>query len=243
VTAPAVPSAPSPSASAPGAALAERPVSSQPRNPHDTARLLQDFQNNAAGPLHKLYEGTIIESVLTNRLNSSFTGPVDCLVTTTVWSQNREHILVPQGSRVLGEARRVTQIGENRLAVVFHRIVMPDGYSASLDKFTGLNQIGETGLKDKVDNHYVRIFGASLALGAIAGLATANSTYSAVPTGGQVYRQGFSQQLSQEGVQILDRFLNVLPTVTIREGARVKVYLTGDLLLPAYDNHRMPNDL
>jgi type IV secretion system protein TrbI len=215
-------------------------AASQSRIPRDSARLLRDYQNNAAGPFHKLYEGTIIETVLTNRLTSNFSGPVDCLVTTTVWSHNREHQLIPQGSRILGETRRVTHIGDNRLAVVFHRLVMPDGYTVSLDNFSGLNQIGETGLKDKVDNHYAQIFGASLALGAIAGFATANS---AATTGTGVYRQGFSQELSQEGVHILDRFLNILPTVTIREGARVKVYLTGDVLLPAYDNHRMPNDL
>jgi type IV secretion system protein VirB10 len=56
-------------------------------------------------------------------------------------------------------------------------------------------------------------------------------------------RQGFAQSTAQSSAQILDKFLNVLPTVTIREGHRIKVYLSGDLTLPDYNNHKMPSDL
>jgi len=66
---------------------------------------------------------------------------------------------------VLGEAKKVEAFGQQRLAVFFHRLIMPDGYSVSLDQFKGLNQIGETALRDKVNNHYLQIFGASLAVG------------------------------------------------------------------------------
>jgi type IV secretion system protein VirB10 len=203
----------------------------------------QSASNRAVGATYKLFEGVLIETVLTNRLNSSFTGPVECMVTTDVWSHSREHLLIPQGTKVLGEARRVTQTAQARLAVIFHRLIMPDGYSVSLDNFTGLSQIGETGLSDKVNHHYVQIFGVSVALGAIAGLAVRGTSLGTTPTAGDAFRQGFSQQLSQEGTQILDRFLNVLPTVTIREGVRVKVYLLDDLSLPAYDQHRIATDL
>ena len=168
------------------------------------------------------------------------------MVTTDIWSHSRQHLLIPQGTKVLGEARRVTHIGQDRLAVVFHRLIMPDGYSVSLDNFTGLSQIGETGLSDKVNHHYLQIFGVSVALGAISGLAIRGANaggLGATQSGGDAFRQGFSQQLSQEGTQILDRFLNVLPTVIIREGVRVKVYLLDDLSLPAYDQHKMATDL
>jgi type IV secretion system protein VirB10 len=208
-----------------------------------TPRADQSALNNATGPTYRLFEGTIIETVLLNRLNSSFTGPVECMVTTDLWSHNREHLIIPQGTKVIGEARRVTHIGQDRLAVVFHRILMPDGYSVSLDTFTGLNQIGETGLNDQVNHHYVQLFGVSIALGAISAIASRGTTSAATPSSGDTFRQGFSQQLSQESTQILDRFLNVLPTVIVREGLRVKVYLSDDLSLPAYDRHRMPSDL
>jgi type IV secretion system protein TrbI len=56
-------------------------------------------------------------------------------------------------------------------------------------------------------------------------------------------REGFGQSLAQSSQQILDRFLNLLPTITIREGHRVKIYLSGDLALPDYSNHNLPSDL
>jgi len=204
--------------------------------------------NGATGKHYRLFEGTWIEAVLTNRLNATFTGPVNCMVTTNVYSHDRQHVLIPQGSRVLGEARRVDQLGQQRVAVSFHRIVMPDGYSVSLDQFQGLNQVGETGLKDKVNHHYMRIFGASLALGAIAGFSLHNANQGLYQSGPVIsnagaYRAGVAQNLGQSGTRILDRFLNILPTLTIREGHRVKIYLSGDLLLPAYDRHQMPSDL
>ncbi len=199
--------------------------------------------NLATGKQYHLFEGTWIEAVLTNRLNATFTGPVNCMVTTNVYSHDRQNVLIPQGSRVLGEARRVDQLGQQRVAVYFHRIIMPDGYSVSLDQFQGLNQVGATGLKDKVNHHYMRIFGASLALGAIAGFTLHNTNQGLNQSGMDAYRAGVAQNLGQSGARILDRFLNILPTLTIREGHRVKIYLSGDLLLPAYDRHQMPSDL
>jgi type IV secretion system protein VirB10 len=123
---------------------------------------------------------------------------------------------------------------------------MPDGYAVDLDQFQGLNQIGETGLKDQVNHHYFQIFGASIAVGAIAGLAEAGtntSTVGAPLTTADAYRQGVAASLSQSSIHILDRFLNLLPTITIREGHRVKVYLMQDLLVPDYNQHTMSSDL
>jgi type IV secretion system protein VirB10 len=192
---------------------------------------------------YRLFEGTFFETVLTNRLDGSFSGPVNCMVTTNVYSHNGQHVLIPQGSRVLGEVHRVETFGQQRLAVAFHRLIMPDGYSASLDQFHGLNQIGETGLQDQVNHHYMQVFGVSLAIGAIAGLSQANTSYGLDASALDAYRQGVSSSLSQSSMRILDRYLNVLPTFTIREGHRVKIYLSDDLLLPSYDQHQMPGDL
>ena len=75
---------------------------------------------------------------------------------------------------MLGEAKKIGATGfgqQRRMAVAFHRMIMPDGYSVDLDQFHGLDQIGEEGLKDKVNNHYLQIFGTSIALGVIAGAA------------------------------------------------------------------------
>ena len=196
----------------------------------------------ADGKNYRLPEGTILDTVLTNRLNGSLAGPVNTMLTTDVYTHDRQHLLIPQGSRVLGEVKPVASFGQQRLAIVFHRIIMPDGYSVSLDQFQGLNQIGETGLRDQVNHHYLEIFGVSIAIGAIAGLSQANTLYGISESATDAYRQGFASSLSQSSLRILDRFLNILPTFTIREGYRIKIYLASDLPLPAYDHHKIPND-
>jgi len=197
----------------------------------------------ATGKTYVLFEGTILETVLLNRLDGQFSGPVACLLTTDVYSHDRQHLLVPSGTKILGEARKVENFGQNRLAVSFHRLVMPDGYTVSLDHFQGLNQTGDAGLRDQVNNHYIRLFGVSLAIGTIGAVAVAGTSGALTASGSDLMRQGFAQSMGQSSAQILDRFLNVLPTVTIREGHRVKVYLSGDLALPDYASHTMPSNL
>jgi type IV secretory pathway VirB10-like protein len=197
----------------------------------------------AIGKTYVLFEGTILETVLLNRLNGDFNGPVECLVTNDIYSHDRQHILIPSGTKVLGEAKRVDTFGQTRLAVAFHRLIMPDGYSVSLDQFKGMNQIGDVGLRDRVNNHYFKIFGASLAVGAIGGVAEAGSGGVLTQSGTQSIQQGVGESMGQTSQRILDKFLNILPTVTIREGHRVKIYLSGDLDLPDYANHKMPADL
>ena len=179
-------------------------------------------------------EGSVIETVLTNRLDGTFAGPVNCLVTTAVYAPDHQHLLIPAGARVLGDARPVTTFGQTRIAVVFHRVLLPNGARIDLETFQGLSQIGETGLRDEVDRHYAQIFGASLAVGAIAGLAQAQTSIGLDATALDVYRQGAAANLAQSSARILDRFLNLLPTVTIREGHRIKVYVSSDLDVPAY---------
>jgi len=197
----------------------------------------------ATGKTYVLFEGTILETVLLNRLSGDFNGPVECLVTNDIYSHDRQHLLIPSGTKVLGEAKRVDTFGQTRLAVAFHRLIMPDGYSVSLDQFKGMNQIGDVGLRDKVNNHYFKIFGASLAVGAIGGISEAGSGGLLTQSGTQSIQAGVGESLGQTSQRILDKFLNILPTVTIREGHRVKVYLSGDLALPDYANHKMPSDL
>jgi len=203
--------------------------------------------NSSSGKKHMIFEGTVLESVLVNRLNGDFAGPVICQITTDLYSHDHSTLLVPAGTRVLGETRKVEALGQTRLAVVFHRLIMPDGYAVDLDQAPALNQIGETALHDQVNNHYFKIFGASIAVGAIGGLAsigTNNSAVTGLPVStADTYRQGVASSMSQSSLRILDKFLNIPPTITIREGHRVRIFLLQDLQVPAYANHTIPSDL
>ena len=134
---------------------------------------------------------------------------------------------------------------QRRLAVVFHRMIMPDGFSVDLDQFMGLNQIGETGLKDKVNNHYLQIFGSSIALGIISGAAEVSNTWRRFTgNGADAYKYGVASSLSQSATTMCSTSSSTFHRRSrIREGHRVKVYISQDLLLPAYENHTIPSTL
>jgi len=225
----------------PSANVAE--ANQQPKEANNPAAAQISTSPAAAGKNYILFEGTVLESVLINRLDGQFSGPIECLLTNDIYSHDRQHLLIPAGSKVLGETKKVDAFGQTRLAVLFHRLIMPDGYSLSLDQFKGLNQTGDAGLRDQVNNHYLRIFGVSLAIGALGAVAQGGTSGPLTASGTDVMRQGFAQSTAQSSAQILDKFLNIMPTVTIREGHRVKVYLLGDLALPDYNNHKSPSDL
>lgn len=191
------------------------------------------------GPLHRLLEGTVIDTVLTNRLDGSVAAPVNCLVTNPIYSHDGQQVLIPAGSRVLGETKPVQAYGETRLAVAFNRLVLPDGRTYRLDQFMGLNDIGDAGLRDQVNQHYKSTFGASAAVGLLSGFAQfLGSAGLARGSGGStvVIAGGAGEATAQSTSQTMGRFLNRLPNITIREGHRVKVYLTNDLDLPAYES-------
>jgi type IV secretion system protein TrbI len=121
---------------------------------------------------------------------------------------------------------------------MFHRLLMPDGGTYRLDQFVGLNQIGDAGLKDRVTQHYLATFGAAAAVGLISGLSQFVGSAGLGQGDGAdrtvIVAGGIGDATSQATQQVMNRFLNRLPTITIREGHRVKVYLTSDLELPAY---------
>ena len=191
----------------------------------------------AAGPRYRIAEGTIIDAVLTNRLDGGSSSPVNCMVTNALYSQDGRRVLVPAGARVLGETRAVEGLGETRLAVSFHRIVMPDGSSVSLDHFRGLNQLGDAGLRDRVDRHYWSTFGGAAAVGLVGGLSQLLGNVALGSGDGDrtvVVAGGSADAASQAATQTLSQFLNRMPTITIREGHRVKVYVTRDVDLPEW---------
>ncbi|MBT9331979.1 TrbI/VirB10 family protein [Paracidobacterium acidisoli] len=206
----------------------------------DTKRAPEINLNAAHGQPYALFEGTTIDTVLVDRLDGEYAGAVKVMVSNPVYSEDRQHVLIPAGTFILGDTQKVSSLGQKRLALTFHRMLMPDKYSVDLDKFQGLDQAGETGVKGKINNHYMEIFGASIALGVIAGAAEATTNSGYNETGSDAYRQGIASSLSMSGANVLDRFINIMPTHTILEGHRIKVYITQDMLLPAYENHDMP---
>src|SRR5450755_4472052 len=214
-------------------ASAPKPSAADP--PADQIAALAD-----ASPTHVLDEGTILPATLLNQLDGEFSGPVICQISENVFDASGLDLLIPAGSKALGSAQSVNSGNQRRLAVAFHRIIMPDGYSLSLDKVPGLDQIGATALSGQVNRHYLQTFGMAAVVGAISGLAQiGNSAGSYSPFYG--FREGVSQQTAASSEQILSHYLNRLPTIAIKPGSRVKLILTADISgVPEYRNHAMP---
>ena len=172
----------------------------------------------------RIHEGSFLEGVLVTQLTGDFPGPVLAMVSVPFRSADRQRVLIPRGTRVVGTARAVSDRDQSRLAVAFHRLILPDGSWVSLE-FDGLNQAGEGALIDEVDRHYWSTFAAAGAVGVLSGLTLAGA-----PAYG--LQAGIGQGLGLSAFQVLDRFLNRLPTITIRAGHRLRIWLTSDVLVP-----------
>ena len=176
----------------------------------------------------RIYEGSFLEAVLATQLTGDFPGPVLAVVAIPFYSADRQRILIPRGTRVIGSAQAVTNQDQARLGVGFHRLIFPDGSWVSL-QFSGLNQLGEGALKDQVNRHYFSMFAAVGAVGVLSGLTAAGGN--PYEGGTASMRSGAGQGLGQAATRILDRFLNRMPTITIRAGHRLRVWFTSDVLV------------
>jgi type IV secretion system protein VirB10 len=218
-----------------------KPVAEAQKDKPEREKHVEVNVDRATGKPYVIYEGSFFDTVLVNQLDGDAAGPVITMVTQPLYSHDHQHVLVPEGTKIFGEAKKIGGAGfgqQRRMAVVFHRLIMPDGYSVDLDQFSGLNQIGEMGLKDKVNNHYLEVFGASIALGVIAGAAEMTQGGSSINSNGsQMLVNGLASSISSTSGTILGQFMQIPPTITIRPGHRVKVFITQDMLLPAYSNH------
>lgn len=177
----------------------------------------------------RVYEGSFLEAVLVTQLGGEFPGPVLATVSVPFYSADRQRVLIPRGTRLIGSYQAVRRRDQSALAVGFHRLVFLDGRHVPL-RFLGLDQAGSSGIQDQVNRHYLSTFLAAGAVGILSGFAL---------VAGNPYGGGFRPALSGAGSgiaatgdNILDRYLNRLPTITIRAGNRLRVWFTSDVLFP-----------
>ena len=173
--------------------------------------------------LDLVYEGRMMQAVLETQLVGDFTGEARARITVPVRTRDRARVVIPRGTTAIGEAQPVENGFQTRLAVSFSRLLFPDGRSVRM-RFQGLSSLGETGLADEVNRHYLSTFGAVGAVGLLAGLSAGG--------GSEGYFDPARQQFSVAAIRLLDRYVNRLPEIRIRAGHPVRIYLTQDLLVP-----------
>jgi type IV secretory pathway VirB10-like protein len=190
------------------------------------------------GQLYRVFEGTVLEGVVTNHIDGGLTGPILIMLTTDYYSHDHQQLLMPQGTRLIGTVQSVGNAQQRKMFVTFHRAICPDGFSLELDKYVGLDPLGTTGLATKVDHGYLQAFAAAAAVGGLGGLAQIGNSGSVLSASTQI-RDGISEQSAAEGEQVLNHFLNRLPIITLKEGSRARVYIGTDIYIPSYAEHRV----
>lgn len=199
------------------------------------------FQRKA-GRTYELKTGTVIPGVLITGINSDLAGAVTAQVSQPVFdSTTGDHLLIPQGSKLYGDYASSVAFGQNRLFVAWKRIIFPDGSSMTIGDMRGSDQAGYSGFHDKVNNHYLRMFGATLFMSAIsAGTTYAVDHLNDNNNGGDSdspmrdeMAMALAQQMGQLSMNLLQKHLNVSPTIEIRPGYKFSIVVTKDVVFDA----------
>lgn len=187
---------------------------------------------------YELMQGSVIPAVLETGINSDLPGQIIATVERDVYSSvGGSDLLVPAGSKLVGTYASKVIAGQTRVAVAWNRIILPNGTYVNIGNMPGADSAGYSGFHDQVNNHLWRIFKTSLLLSLVnagmasastgtgSGYATSNSYTSSAET-------GMAQTFGQAASQLLQKNINISPTLTIRPGYVFKVVVTGDIVFP-----------
>lgn len=181
-----------------------------------------------------LQAGSVIPAALVTGLRSDLPGEVTAQVTEDVYdSPTGKILLIPQGSRLLGRYSAQVTFGQTRAFLVWTRLIMPNGNSIVLERLPATDPEGYAGLEDQIDNHWGEVFEGAV-LSTILSVGVEAGTTGSGNNLAQALRVGASQSVSQAGEHIVNRSLNVQPTITIRPGFPLRVLVTRDLVLEPY---------
>lgn len=181
--------------------------------------------------------GNIIPASLITGIRSDLPGQITAQVTESIFdSPTGRFLLIPQGTRLIGVYDSQVSFGQSRVLLVWTRLIMPNGRSVVLERQPGADTAGYAGLEDDIDNHWGALFKAAL-LSTLLGVGSELGSGSDTGDNGniiQALRHGASDSLNQTGQKVVQRNLNIQPTLTIRPGFPVRVIVNRDLVLRPY---------
>lgn len=188
---------------------------------------------------YEVKAGAIFPGVLITGLNSDLPGQIIGQIRQNIYdSVTGKHLLIPQGTRIIGEYDSKVTYAQNRALIVWTRLIMPNGNSINLEGMPGVDLSGYAGLSGRVNNHYVRLM-TGVVLGSVIGagaqVATGGQGSANNPASfAQLAVSGAAQNINQAGQQITQKNLNLQPTLEIRPGKKFNVFVTKDLILRPY---------
>ena len=185
---------------------------------------------------YELKTGFVLPATMVTGINSDLPGKIIAQVSQNVYdTATGKHLLIPQGTRLWGTYSSNVAFGQERVLVAWNRLVFPDGKSLDIGEMPGATGAGYSGFKDKVNNHYFRLFGSALLMSAIVGGISYsqdrnNDNYDNSTSASDAMSEALGQQLGQVTIQLIQRHLNVAPTLEIRPGFRFNVIVTKDIV-------------
>ncbi|MQW87844.1 TrbI/VirB10 family protein [Sinorhizobium saheli] len=180
-----------------------------------------------------LQAGSVIPAALVTGIRSDLPGQITAQVTENIYdSPTGRSLLIPQGTRIIGQYDNNVQFGQRRALLVWNRLIFPNGRSIVLERQPGADTQGYAGLEDGVDYHWWDLAKAAglstlLAVGTELAVSDEDRLVAAI-------RDGAQDTINDAGQQIIRRQLQVAPTLTIRPGFPVRVIVTRDLVLEPY---------
>lgn len=181
-----------------------------------------------------LQAGAVIAAALITGIRSDLPGQITAQVTENVYdSPTGRALLIPQGARIVGQYDNDVGFGQRRVLLAWNRLIFPNGRSIVLERQPGADAQGYAGVEDGVDYHWADLFKAA-ALSTILSVGAEDGSSGQESDMVRALRQGAAESVSQTGQQIVQRQLNIAPTLTIRPGFTVRVVVTRDLVLEPY---------
>lgn len=198
-----------------------------------------NYQWNAE---YSLWKGTVISAVLDTGINTDLPGQIMAHVTKNVYSsQTGEYLLIPQGSRLFGEYSSDISYGQNRIQVVWNTLIRPDGLEVNLGSMNGINAYGVsgyTGWKTEHPFEYVKAFGL-IAMYSILDTKAMNL----IDTQNNAYAQNALSDVYSEtkklNNKIVDRALDIQPTIRILSGTEVNLITNVTIDLPPLEPYEV----
>jgi type IV secretion system protein VirB10 len=186
----------------------------------DTARATRLRDASRTAP-----QGTVIAAVLETAINSDLPGGVRAVVSRDVRGFDGKEVLIPRGSKLIGQYKSAVAIGQTRAFVIWSRILTPEGVSIELDSPAG-DELGRGGLSGETDNHFLHRFGAAILLSVIdIGAAAALNGGS----GGNTYVIGSPVAANQVATLALQKQIDIPPTIKVAQGTPLTVFVARDL--------------
>jgi type IV secretion system protein TrbI len=183
---------------------------------------------------HALMAGSIIPASLITGLNSDLPSFVIGQVTEQVYDTvTGRHLLIPQGTKIIGKYDSVVAFGQKRALVVWQRLIRPDGSSLVIDNLPATDEGGYAGLEDKVDYHTWQLL-KGIALATLLGVGTELSIGNEQGDLIAALRQSAQENTNRAGQSFVERQLDVQPTLTVRPGWPLRIIVHKDLVLEPY---------